>query len=41
MSKSSSKQKMECLESWSRQVKANEKGKKTNKKTKVEEIYEN
>jgi hypothetical protein len=40
MSKSSSKQKMECLEGWVRQVKASEKSKKAKKKTRVEEIYE-
>lgn len=40
MSKSSSKQKMECLEGWVRQVKASEKNKKSKKKTKVDEIYE-
>jgi hypothetical protein len=32
MAKSSSKQKMECLEGWLRQVKSAEKGKKITKK---------
>lgn len=32
MSKSSSKQKMECLEAWVRQAKSAEKGKKITKK---------
>lgn len=40
MSKSSSRQKIECLEGWVRQVKLSDKSKKAKKKTKVEEIYE-